>query len=196
MKVKQYMAIVERRSYVPASLLPAFEEIARTSVKLIRTCEGVVHPLQSYLDERIVAGGVLRSRRSIILAIHDMAQDSEAPLPLQRKVLGQLMMLQMRPVPRLTLYRDIATAILRMEVVIRLSAAQGLRDEKSRFLNPAAVLSQWEDEARQWLLSSREAVSAAFAGVWAGLRGLHAPRLPALALSALRYAGLPALEQS
>jgi hypothetical protein len=56
----------------------------------------------------------------IILAIHDMKEGVEAPPALQSKTLSKLELLNVRPLPQVTFYYDIATAILRMEVVMRL----------------------------------------------------------------------------
>jgi hypothetical protein len=186
MIVKQYEAIVERRRHVQTSLLPVFDEIAQTCIKLARGGQGGINPLQSYLDGRISIDGATCSRRSVLLAIHDMAQDSEAPLALQRKALAQLMMLQMLPIPKLSLYRDIATAILRMEVVIRSAAAQAPKEQKPEPILSPATAAHWED-VREWVRSSVDALSVGLAGVRAAMPVLHAPRLSALALSGLRY---------
>ena len=189
MNVKQYMAIIERRRHVHASLLPVFDEIAQTCVKIAQEGRGIgdaFSSLQSYLDGRVIAGDVSYQRRTVLLAIHDMAEDREAPLALQRKALAQLIMLQMHPVPKLTHYRDIATSILRMEVVMRLSAAQAAKEMKCEpVLTPASV-PHWED-LRQWVRSSVETVSVGLAGFRAALPVLHAPRLSLLALSGVRY---------
>jgi hypothetical protein len=56
-----------------------------------------------------------------------MKEDLEAPLALQKRALAGLMSLKVRPAPQLQLYRDIATAILRMEVVIRSTARQAMK---------------------------------------------------------------------
>ena len=189
MKFKQYEAIVERRRHVHASLLPAFDEIVQSCVKIAQSARGTGNAfssLQSYLDERVIAGGASFQRRSVLLAVHDMIEDREAPLALQRKALAQLIMLQMHPIPKLTLYRDIATAILRMEVVMRLSPPQEPQEQKPEpILTPASV-HHWED-LRQWVHSSVETFSVGLAGFRAALPVLQAPRLSLLALSGLRY---------
>lgn len=186
MNVKQYEAIVERRRHVQASLLPAFDEIAQNSLKLSRGRQGGVYPLQSYLDGRVIIDGITHSRRSILLAIHDMAEDREAPLALQRKALAQLIILQMLPIPKLALYRDIATSILRMEVVIRLAAAQAPKERTREPILSTASVAHWED-LRAWVQSSVEAVSVKLAGIRVAVPALHAPRLSSLALSGSRY---------
>ncbi len=120
------------------------------------------------------------------MAVHDMIEDREAPLVLQRKALAQLIMLQMNPIPKLTLYRDIATAILRMEAVMRQSAAQAPKVQpREPVLTPASV--HHLEELRQWVHSSVEAASVALAGFRGVMPVLHAPRLSLLALSGLRY---------
>ena len=161
MKFKQYEAIVERRRHVHTSLLPAFDEIVQSCVKIAQAGRGTGNAfssLQSYLDERVIAGGVSCQRRSVLLAVHDMIEDREAPLALQRKALAQLISLQMHPVPKLTLYRDIATAILRMEAVMRQSAAQAPKEQKREPIPAPASLPHWED-LREWVHSSAETVS-------------------------------------
>ena len=187
MKFKQYEAIVEKRRHVHASLLPAFDEIVQSCVKIAQAGRGTGNAfssLQSYLDERVIAGGVSCQRRSVLLAVHDMIEDREAPLALQRKALAQLILLQMHPVPKLTLYRDIATAILRMEAVMRLSAAQAPQapqapqEQKREPILVPASLPRWED-LREWVHSSAETVSVGIAFVTVRLR----PKYPLLQLN-------------
>jgi hypothetical protein len=55
-----------------------------------------------------------------------MKEELEAPPTLGSMTLSKLDLLNVRPVPRVIFYDDIATAILRMEVVIRLEATQAL----------------------------------------------------------------------
>jgi hypothetical protein len=99
------------------NLLSAFDEIAQT---FLGTGQGKVHnSLQKYLDGGVAIGGSYFTRRAILLAIHDMRDELEAPLALQEGALAQLASLKVRPTPTLRFYRDIATALLRMEVVIR-----------------------------------------------------------------------------
>ena len=61
-----------------------------------------------------------------------MKEDLEAPLALQKRALAELMSLKVRPAPQLQLYRDIATAILRMEVVIRSTARQAMKNDETK----------------------------------------------------------------
>lgn len=117
-------AAAEARQRFQVSLLPVFDEIAHTFLK---ASHGKVHTsLQSYLDGRVAIGSAYSTRRAILLAIHDMKEDLEAPLALQKRALAELMSLKVRPAPQQKLYRDIATAILRMEVVMRSAALQAM----------------------------------------------------------------------
>lgn len=115
-----YLLVPESRRPFQGSLLSAFDEIAQT---FLRTARGKVHSSpQRYLDEGVAIGGAHFTRRAILLAIHDMKDDLQAPRALQERVLAELQSLKVRPAPELKLYRDIATALLRMEVVIRATA--------------------------------------------------------------------------
>ena len=120
MKDNACWAGTEARRPFHVSLLSAFDEIAQT---VLKTARAKVHiSLQSYLDSRILIGGADVSRRAILLAIHDMKEDLEAPPALQERTLAEVISLKVRPAPELKLYRDIATALLRMEVVVRFQA--------------------------------------------------------------------------
>jgi hypothetical protein len=112
----------EARRPFHLSLLSAFDEIAGT---VLQTASAKVHiPLQSYLDGRVRIGDAYVSRRAILLAIHDMKEDLEAPAALQERTLAEVESLKVQPAPELKLYRDIATALLRMEVVVRFQAVR------------------------------------------------------------------------
>ena len=116
-----------------SSLLSTFEEIAQTSLSLVSGERGngkVFTSLQDYLDGSVLINGAYCSRRTVLLAIHDMKDKQEAPSALQSKTLSKLDLLNVRPVPQVIFYDDIATAILRMEVVIRLEAMQALVELK------------------------------------------------------------------
>lgn len=115
-------AATEVRRNFEVSLLPAFDEIAETYLKALHRSGYAT--LQRYLDSRVAIGGVYYRRRAVLLAVHDMKEDVEAPAALQEKADAELKWLQMQPKPKLNLYRDIATAILRMEVMIRSRATR------------------------------------------------------------------------
>ncbi len=120
-------ARTETRRPFLVRLLSAFDEIAQTYLKAAR---GSAHTsLQSYLDGVVAIGDAYFTRRAIILAIHDMKEEVKAPPTLQDGAHAQLVSLKVRPAPELRLYRDIATALLRMEVVIRF---QAMRDGETR----------------------------------------------------------------
>ena len=107
----------EARHSFQVNLLSAFDEIAQ---EFLKAAHGNVHTsLQRYLDGRVAIGSAYYTRRAILLAIHDMKENLEAPLALQEKAFFELKSLKVWPTPQLKLYRDIATALLRMEVVIR-----------------------------------------------------------------------------
>ena len=112
-----------------SSLLSTFEEIAHTSLSLVSGERGngkVFTSLQDYLDGSVLINGAYCGRRTVLLAVHDMKDKQQAPSALQSKTLSKLELLNVRPVPQVIFYDDIATAILRMEVVIRLEAMQAL----------------------------------------------------------------------
>jgi hypothetical protein len=113
------------------SLIPAFEEIAET---FLAGAPGNASDLQTYLDSSVRVHGIRYRRRTILLAIHDMKHEHTAPQTLQKETLAYLMLLNVRPIPPLNSYRDIATALLRMEIVIRLGAP--LVGEESSIARP------------------------------------------------------------
>ncbi|HWJ20145.1 MAG TPA: hypothetical protein VNR65_15615 [Geobacterales bacterium] len=121
------VAVAEARRPFQVGLLFEFDEIAQTYLK---AAQGSGHTyLQNYLDGVVAIGDAYFTRRAILLAIHDMKEDLAAPFALQERALAELLSLKVRPAPELRLYRDIATALLRMEVVIRF---QAMRDGETR----------------------------------------------------------------
>ena len=113
-------ARTEARRPFKVWLLSAFDEIAQTYLKAAR---GSAHSsLQSYLDGVVSIGDIYFTRREIVLAVHDMKEDLTAPHALQERALAELQSLQVWPAPELRLYRHLATALLRMEAVIRFEA--------------------------------------------------------------------------
>jgi len=117
-----HVAVAEARRPFQVSLLSAFDEIARIFLKAARG--SAYTTLQDYLDGRVALGNAYFTRRAILLAIHDMKEDLDAPPALQERVFAKSASLKVRPAPELRLYRDIATALLRMEVVIRFQAVR------------------------------------------------------------------------
>jgi hypothetical protein len=63
----------------------------------------------------------------LVLAIEDMKQPIEAPQPLRSEVYAFMKLLELNPVPELKLYRDVATAILRIDAAMHLSRINGAR---------------------------------------------------------------------
>ena len=124
------LAAAETPHRFQVSLLQAFDEIAQNLLTAPHKIEYV--SLQSYLDGSVAIGGGFFARRAILLAIHDMKEDMEAPLALQKRALAEFESLKMRPAPSMKLYRDIATAILRMEVVMRSAALQAMEYGETR----------------------------------------------------------------
>jgi hypothetical protein len=149
MAEKIVTAAEERRRF-EESLLPAFDEIART---FLATAPGEADALQQYLDGMVEVAGVRYRRRTVLLAIHDMKEERAAPLALQNDALAQLILMKVRPIPLLKNYRDVATAILRMEVVIRLiasSARQHAQLEAASHLQPLALQTHGPVASGPW----------------------------------------------
>ncbi len=133
MNDKEVLTEAEERRRRQSSLLSTFEEIAQTFLSSVSGERGngkVFTSLQDYLDGSVLINGAYCRRRTVLLAIHDMKDEREAPPALQSKTLSKLDLLNVRPVPQVIFYDDIATAILRMEVVIRLEAMQALVESK------------------------------------------------------------------
>ena len=129
MNEKEVLTEVEERRRCQSNLLSAFEEIAQTFLSSVSGERGngkVFTSLQDYLDGSVLINGAFCTRRTVLLAIHDMKEKLEAPPTLGSMTLSKLALWNVRPLPQVTFYRDIATAILRMEVVIRLEAMQAL----------------------------------------------------------------------
>ncbi len=119
-----------------SNLLSKFEEIAQTFLSLVsgeRGSGAAFTSLQGYLDGSVSINGADCRRRTIVLTIHDMTEDLEAPPALQSKTLSKLELLNVRPLPQVTFYSDIATAILRMEVVTRPGAVQAPAEPRRPF---------------------------------------------------------------
>lgn len=187
-----YLTVAEGQRSLQPDILAAFDDIAQICLKLARSGQGSVKPLQDYLDGWVKIGGVSLRRRTVLLSIHDMKKETEAPLTLQRKVLAQVVALKMHPIPKLMLYRDIATALLRMEVVIRLAPAKEPkamipRPVLSFVPRPSVPLLQWHVDVRQIVQPSLAVLFSHFAALQAGFAGFRTPRLLPLTLGALRY---------
>ena len=66
-------------------------------------------------------------RRVLILAVEDMRQPMEAPQPLCNAAYAFMKLLELRPIREVKLYRDVATAILRIDAAMHLSRINGAR---------------------------------------------------------------------
>jgi hypothetical protein len=131
MSEKKVLTEIDERRRRQSSLLAIFEEIAQTFLNSVSGERGngtVFTSLQEYLDGSVLIGDAYCRRRTVVLTIHDLKEELEAPLTLQSKTLAKLELLHVRPLPQVAFYQDIATAILRMEVVIRLEAMQALAE--------------------------------------------------------------------
>ncbi len=155
------IAMLEARRRWHAGLLPAFDEIAQVCLRIVRGAgkiSKIFADLQTYLDSAITINGASYRRRSVVLAIHDMTDETEAPATFQSKTLTQFLRLKVYPVPQLRFYQDIATALLKIEVILRLTARQELDKEVSKLALAPARVPYWQN-ARQWLYSSIETIS-------------------------------------
>ncbi len=129
MNEKKVTTDTEGRCRLQSSLLSKFDEIAHTFLNMLTGERGngkVFTSLQDYLDGSELIDGAFCRRRTVLLATHDMKEEREAPAALQKNALTKLESLEIQPIPPLKFYRDIATALLRMEVVVRLEAMQAL----------------------------------------------------------------------
>jgi hypothetical protein len=126
----EFVTAAEARRRVETGLLSKFEEIAQTFLGAMSSdsrSDKILFSLQEYLDGTVRIGESIHRRRSVLLAVHDMNEEREAPLSLQSKTLAKLKFLKVDPTPEVRLYQDIATALLKMEVVVRLYASQSVR---------------------------------------------------------------------
>ena len=129
MNEKEVVTEAQERRRFQSSLLSKFEEIAQTFLNMLSSERGNGKDfisLQDYLDGSVLVDSAYCRRRTVLLAIHDMKEEGVAPPALQQCTLAKLESLNVRPLPEVKLYRDIATAILRMEVIVRLEAMQTL----------------------------------------------------------------------
>jgi hypothetical protein len=146
MNEKDVLTEVEERRRGQSNLLSTFEEIAQTFLNAVseRRNGTVFTSLQDYLDGSVLINGAYCRRRTILLATHDLKEELEAPSALQSETLVKLELLHLRPVPQVIFYQDIATAILRMEVVIRLEAMQALNGTAGLLASAQAARQQVE----------------------------------------------------
>ncbi len=114
--------------------LPLFDQIAQGFLKELSSHKPGIHvpACLDYLDGTIKIGSDWYARRSMILAIEDLKHQIEAPQPLRREVLEFMKLLELAPIPELKLYRDVATAILRIDAALHLNGISGTRKPAGR----------------------------------------------------------------
>ncbi len=115
--------VAEARQGFCTGGLPVFDEIAQVFLGTLTSHQGSgdLFACLDYLDGAVVIEGASYKRRDVVLAIEDLGQQLEAPLALQRETCSIMRLLRLDPVPELKLYRDIATAILRIDAALHLT---------------------------------------------------------------------------
>ena len=103
--------------------LPLFDQIAQGFLNTLSCHEARsdVSACLSYLDGKVKIDGATYTRRLVVLAIEDLKQQIEAPLSLRGGAYELMKLLRLDPIPELKLYRDLATAILRIDAALHLS---------------------------------------------------------------------------
>jgi hypothetical protein len=109
--------------------LPLFDQIAQGFLKALANhqANSEASSCLRYLDGKVKIDGTTYSRRVLVLAVEDMKQPTEAPLPLRSEAYAFMKLLELNPVLELKLYRDVATAILRIDAAMHLSRINGAR---------------------------------------------------------------------
>jgi hypothetical protein len=105
--------------------LPLFDQIARGFLKELanRRNKESIPSCAQYLDGKENIDGTFYTRRLVVLAVEDLKQPIEAPLPLCGKAAEQMGRLKLGPIPKLVHYRELATAILRIDAALQLTKA-------------------------------------------------------------------------
>jgi hypothetical protein len=109
--------------------LPLFDQIAQGFLKTLAShqASGEVLACLDYLDGKVKIDGASYMRRVVVLAIEDLKQQIEAPLALRSETYALMKLLKLDPIPELKLYRDLATAILRIDAALHLAKINGAR---------------------------------------------------------------------
>jgi hypothetical protein len=112
-----------------AGRLPLFDEIAQGFLKALANhqANGEASSCLHYLDGKVKIDCTTYPRRVLVLAIEDMKQPIEAPQQLRSAACAFMKIFELNPVPELKLYRDVATAILRIDAAMHLSRINGSR---------------------------------------------------------------------
>ena len=118
---EELVSAAEARRRVYAG--PLFDQIARGFLESVASHQesGELAYCLNYLDDEVKIDGAWYPRRAVVLAIEDLKQQIDAPVTLQNEARAQMSLLKFNSIPELKLYRDIATAILRMDAALRLT---------------------------------------------------------------------------
>ncbi len=127
---RELLTAATARRHLDPGQLPLFEQIAQGFLEILssRQENGDLLDCLCYLDGTVRIEGTLCVRRAVVLAVEELKQKIAAPLNLQSEARAQMDRLKLDPAPELTLYRDIATAILRTDVALRLAKMIKARD--------------------------------------------------------------------
>jgi hypothetical protein len=114
--------------------LPVFNQIAQGFLETLISHRGSseVPACLRYLDGKVKIDGASYSRRVVVLAMEDLKQQIELPSLLASEAYELMRLLELDPIPELKLYRDLATAILRMDSVMRLARIRGALEPAGR----------------------------------------------------------------
>ena len=106
-----------------AGPLPLFDEIAQGFLKALASgqASGETLTCLDYLDGQVEIEDATYTRRVVVLAVEDLKQQIEAPLPLRSEAYALMKLLKLDPIPELKLYRDLATVILRIDAALHLA---------------------------------------------------------------------------
>ena len=127
---KESIATAGARQGFNAGGLPLFDQVAQGFLKTLASqqASGKALACLDYLDGKVKIDGASYTRRVVVLAIEDMKQPIEAPLPLLSQAYASMKLLKLDPIPELRLYRDLATVILRIDAALHLTRIHGARD--------------------------------------------------------------------
>ncbi len=131
---KESATIAEARQGFGTGRLPLFDQIAQGFLKTLASHQRGGDPFAclDYLDGGVKIDGASYTRRLVVLAIEDLKQQIEAPPALRSEAYAQMRLLKLDPVPELKLYRDLATAILRIDAALHLTRMSKMQDSLPR----------------------------------------------------------------
>lgn len=108
-----------------ANRLELFSQIVQGLLSTLAVAGREAPDCRGYLDGKVKIDGGLYPRRLVVLAIEDLKQQVVAPLPLRSEVYELMKHRELEPIPELKLYRDLATAILRVDAALHLARIRG-----------------------------------------------------------------------